>query len=162
MAHSLHPSRLGASTRTPSAAVVDPRGPRFAAAITTIVLAIVLVLYATPEGFVLLVLQTAVFTLGAFVGPRSTPYSIVFRRWVRPRLGPPAELEDVRPLRFAQLLGLAFSLIGLVGLALVPILGVLAVAAALAAAFLNAAFGYCLGCELYLLLRRAVPAASTH
>jgi Domain of unknown function (DUF4395) len=144
------------------AAGVDPRGPRFAAAITSVVLAVVLVLYATRAGFLLLAVQAAVFALGAFRGPLATPYAVAFRRLVRPRLAPPAELEDARPLRFAQLVGLAFSVIGLIGLLVVPLVGVVAVAFALAAAFLNAAFGYCLGCEIYLLLRRAVPAASTH
>jgi Domain of unknown function (DUF4395) len=141
---------------------VDPRGPRVAAGITAVVLAVVLVLYATPVGVVLLGLQAVVFALGAFEGPSATPYSFLFRRLVRPRLAPPAQLEDVRPLRFAQLVGLGFSLIGIVGLLVVPVVGIVAVAFAFAAAFLNAAFGYCLGCEIYLLLRRAVPAASTH
>ena len=137
---------------------VDPRGPRFAAGITTVVLALALVLHATPVGIVLVALQTVVFAFGAFRGPSATPYAAVFRRFVRPRLGPPAELEDTRPLRFAQSVGLGFLVVALIGLALVPLLGVLAIAAAFVAAFLNAVFGYCLGCEVYLLLRRAVPA----
>jgi len=137
---------------------VDPRGPRFAAGITTLVLALVLVLHATVVGFVLLALQTVVFAIGAFRGPSATPYAAVFRRFVRPRLGPPAELEDVGPLRFAQSVGFGFTVVALIGLVFVPLLGVLAIAAAFVAAFLNAVFGYCLGCEVYLLLRRVVPA----
>lgn len=148
-----------AKPRTPSS--VDPRGPRFAATLTTVVLVVVLVLHATVAGVVLLALQSVVFALGAFRGPSATPYSWLFRRVVRPRLAPPVELEDIRPLAFAQAVGLGFAVIGLAGLIFVPVVGVIAVAFALAAAFLNAAFGYCLGCEMYLLLRRRFPATQT-
>ena len=80
---------------------------------------------------------------------------MVFRRLVRPRLAPPAHLEDPRPPRFAQAVGLGFALAGLVGYAAgIPALGGAAVALALAAAFLNAAFGFCLGCEMYLIGKR--------
>ena len=137
-------SALGAA-RSP---VVDPRGLRFAAALTTLVLALVLV---TGNGW-LLAAQALVFALGAV---DQSPYGLLFRRFVRPRLGPPAELEDARPPRFAQVLGLAFALAGVVGFALGSnVVGLTATAAALIAAFLNAAFGICLGCELYLLFRR--------
>ena len=139
----------------PAPPLVDPRAPRLAAALTTVVLAVALL---TGNVWVLLA-QTAVFALG--VRDRS-PYAVLFRRVVRPRLGPPAELEDSRPLRFAQALGLAFAVTALVGVAVgVPALTLVAVAAALAAAFLNAAFGVCLGCEVYLLLRRSPIARYT-
>jgi sterol desaturase/sphingolipid hydroxylase (fatty acid hydroxylase superfamily) len=132
-------------------ALVDPRGPRFGAAVTTVVLAAALL-----TGSVwLLAVQAAVFALGA-VG--RSPYGVVYARLVRPRLRPPAELEDTRPLRFAQLVGLGFTAVALAGLAL-PAVTVVATAFALAAAFLNAAFGICLGCEVYLLLRRATSSA---
>jgi len=147
-----------AAASTTRAVGIDPRGARFAAGITAVVLALTLVLHASAVGVVLLALQTVVFALGAFRGPSATPYATVYRRFVRPRLGPPTELEDVRPLRFAQSVGLGFSVVALIGLAVVPVVGVLAIAAAFVAAFLNAVFGYCLGCEVYLLLRRALPA----
>jgi hypothetical protein len=153
------------TVRSPSRpAEVDPRGPRFAAAITSLVLALVLVLATTWLGPVLLVAQVVVFAIGAFAGPSASPYGHLYRRFVRPRLGPPAELEDVRPLQFAQQVGLGFSLVGVVGLLLAPVVGIVAVSFAFAAAFLNAAFGLCLGCEAYLLIRRARPArlSSTH
>jgi Ca2+/Na+ antiporter len=132
-------------------AVVDPRGLRFAAALTTVVLAAVLL-----TGSVwLLAAQAVVFALS--VADRS-PYGLIFRRLVRPRLGPPAVLEDSRPPRFAQGVGLAFALLGVIGFAAgSTTLGLTATAAALVAAFLNAAFGVCLGCELYLLFRRTSP-----
>jgi Domain of unknown function (DUF4395) len=127
---------------------VDPRGLRFAAALTAVVLATVLL----TGSLWLLAAQALVFGLG--VVDRS-PYGVLFRRVLRPRLGPPAQLEDPRPPRFAQGVGLFFALVGLVAyLAGSTLAGALATGAALAAAFLNAAFGVCLGCELYLLLRR--------
>jgi hypothetical protein len=108
----------------------------------------------TGSGWLLLA-QAAVFGLG--VAQRS-PYVWLFRRAVRPHLGPPAALEDPRPLRFAQGVGLLFSVVALLGVVTgTAILAVGATAAALVAAFLNAAFGICLGCEAYLLLRRLAP-----
>lgn len=131
--------------------MIDPRGPRFTATITTAVLAAALV----TGNVWLLALQVAVFAVAAFAGLRASPYSQLYVRFVRPRIGPPGELEDERPPRFAQAVGLAFGAVGLVSLlAGWTVLFHVAVAAALGAAFLNAAFGYCLGCETYLLIRR--------
>lgn len=130
--------------------MVDPRGQRFAAAVTSVVLAVVLL---TGSGWLLLA-QTVVFAVGAVAGPRVSPYSQAFRVLVRPRLGPPAELEDAAPPRFAQAVGTTFGVIGTAGfLGGVPVLGYLATAFALGAAFLNAAFNYCLGCQMYLAIR---------
>jgi hypothetical protein len=130
---------------------VDPRGPRFGAAITTVVLAIVLL---TGSGW-LLVAQAVVFAIGAVAGLRWAPYGVLYRRLVRPRLAPPAELEAEAPPRFAQGVGLLFAVVGSVGyLAGAPVLGVVATAMALLAAVLNAAFDVCLGCEVHLRLVR--------
>jgi hypothetical protein len=131
---------------------IDPRGPRFAATLTSVVLAAVLL-----SGSVwLLLAQVALFAVGAALGVQRTPYGAAFRRLVRPRLGPPAELEDPAPPRFAQGVGLLVTGIALVAaLAGVPAAVEVGAGLALVAAFLNAAFGLCLGCELYLLLRRA-------
>lgn len=132
--------------------MIDPRGQRFAAAVTTLVLAVALLSDSTW----LLVAQAAAFAAGLLLGPASSPYAWVFRTVVRPRIGPPADLEDAAPPRFAQGCGLAFTVLALLGVALgMPVLTTVAVSAALAAAFLNAAFGVCLGCEIYLRLRRA-------
>ncbi|MEV5356901.1 DUF4395 domain-containing protein [Streptomyces sp. NPDC052693] len=135
---------------------IDARGPRFGAVVTTVVLAVVLV-----TGSVwLLAWQTLAFLLGAAGGVRRSPYGWLFARAVRPRLGPPTAFEAPEPPRFAQAVGLLFAGLGLVGFTLGPEwLGLAATGAALAAAFLNAAFGYCLGCELYLLVRRATVRA---
>ncbi|WP_030277751.1 DUF4395 domain-containing protein [Streptomyces sp. NRRL B-24484] len=131
--------------------LIDPRGPRFAAALTSAVLAAVLI---TGSG-ILLAVQAAVFATGALAGLQRSPYGLLFRVLVRPRLAPPRELEDARPPRFAQAVGLAFALAGtLASLAGADGLFLAATGLALAAAFLNAVFGYCLGCEAYLLLRR--------
>ncbi|MFI6335030.1 DUF4395 domain-containing protein [Streptomyces sp. NPDC050535] len=130
---------------------IDVRGPRFGAAVTAFVLAVVLVT-GSPW---LLAWQTLAFALGAAGGVGRSPYGWLFRKAVRPRIGPPAEFEAPEPPRFAQAVGLAFAVVGLVGYAVGPEwLGLVATSCALAAAFLNAAFGYCLGCEMYLLVRR--------
>ncbi|MEV6667544.1 DUF4395 domain-containing protein [Streptomyces nigra] len=130
---------------------IDARGPRFGAAVTTVVLAVVLV---TGSAW-LLAWQTLAFALGAAGGVGRSPYGVLFRRVVRPRLGPPTAFEAPEPPRFAQAVGLVFAVVGLVGYTLGPQwLGLAATGAALAAAFLNAVFGYCLGCEMYLLVRR--------
>ncbi|WP_169987372.1 DUF4395 domain-containing protein [Microbispora sp. H10836] len=130
---------------------IDPRGPRFGAAVTSLVLAAVLV----TQNPWLLAVQAVVFALGAV---DASPYGLVFRRFVRPRLGPPAETEDAAPPRFAQAVGLGFAMVGLIGFAAgITALALGATAAALLAAFLNAAFGFCLGCETYLLIRRLQP-----
>lgn len=135
---------------------IDARGPRFGAAVTTVVLAVVLV-----TGSVwLLAWQTLAFLLGAAGGVTRSPYGLLFARAVRPRLGPATAFEAPEPPRFAQAVGLVFAGLGLVGYTLGPgWLGLAATGAALAAAFLNAAFGYCLGCEMYLRMRRVTVRA---
>lgn len=131
---------------------VDPRGLRFGAWVTTVVLALVLL---TGNGW-LLAAQALVFLAGAVFGLGHAPYGLVFRAFVRPRLGPPAELEAATPPRFAQAVGAAFAVIGTAGFATGWAgLGLTATALALGAAILNATFGVCLGCEVYLLVRRA-------
>jgi uncharacterized protein DUF4395 len=130
---------------------VDPRGVRFAAAVTTVVLAVVLV---TGSAW-LLAAQVAVFALGAFAGLRFAPYTAAFRLLVAPRIGPSTARDDAAPVRFSQAVGFVFAAIGVLGYAVgIPALGITATALALAAAFLNAAFGFCLGCELYGLIAR--------
>jgi hypothetical protein len=110
---------------------VDPRGPRFSAVLTTVVIAVVLITGWWP----LLAIQTVIFALGAFAGLKYAPYGLVYRYVVAPRLAKTSEREDAAPLRFAQ-------------------------AVALFAAFINAAFNFCLGCEMYLLLKRFTPTTS--
>ena len=139
---------------TPTATQVDPRGPRFGAAVTAVLLAAAIIL-GPGLGLPLLILQTFAFGAGTLLGLRYQPWGWVFRRFVRPRLGPPAELEDERPPRFAQTVGLVFAVVALVGaFAGSPLVFYIATGFALIAAILNSVFDYCLGCELYLLGRR--------
>jgi hypothetical protein len=136
---------------------IDARGPRFGAVITTVVLAVVVVTAGVshPAAGWLLFLQTLVFAVGALAGLRYAPYGFIFRSLVRPRLGPPTKTEAEAPPRFAQGVGMVFAAIGTIGFAAgVPVLGVVFAAFALAAAFLNAAFDFCLGCQMYLLIQR--------
>lgn len=147
--------------------MIDPRGPRFGAAITAVLLLVVVLLgLTTPAGSdvvaralqpaaLLLTLLVALFAWGAFAGIRKHPYGLVYRRLIAPRLAPPTEREHPAPPTFAQLVGLIVTATGLV-LHLLGVPGVLVVAASAAfvAAFLNAVFAYCLGCQLYVLLVR--------
>jgi hypothetical protein len=137
---------------TTNTAQVDVRGPRFTAWVTTVVLvaALVAAAFSWVAAAVILGIQTIVFAIGAWLGPAQHPYGLFFRRLVAPRLGPVTEREPVPPLKFAQLVGLVFAVVGTIGFAAgVPLLGLVATGFALAAAFLNAAFGICLGCQLY-------------
>ena len=113
---------------------LDPRGVRFSAAITTVVLALVLL-----SGSGLLVLaQSVVFAVGAFAGMRFAPYGVVYRHLIAPRLGPPAEREDAAPVRFSQTVGLVFTVVAAAGyVSGLTVLGVVATAAALAAASIS-------------------------
>jgi hypothetical protein len=134
---------------------IDPRGPRFGAVITTVVLAIILLTLPTTIAIVLLAIQTVAFGLGAFVGLHAQPYGIIYRKFVLARIGKPTELEPVEPPQFAQLVGFAFAVVGLIALlAGADLVATIAVGFALAAAFLNAAFNFCLGCEMYLVGKR--------
>ena len=130
---------------------IDARGPRFSASITALVLATALV---TQNKWVL-VAQGLVFLIGATRGPQFTPYGLIFKNVVKPRLNKVAPTEDVRPPKFAQAVGFIFALVGTIGaFAGADVVFTVATGFALAAAFLNAAFNYCLGCEMYLLITR--------
>ncbi|MEV0269048.1 DUF4395 domain-containing protein [Hamadaea sp. NPDC050747] len=133
---------------------LDVRGPRFAAMVTTVVL---IVIALTRSGW-LAAAQAVVFAVGA-LSARHAPYGVLFRVLVAPRLGPPREVEPAEPVRFAQAVGFVFATVAALGfLTGATAVGLVATAFALIAAFLNAAFGLCLGCEAYLLLRRLGPA----
>ena len=149
------------NTNTPDQ--VDVRGPRFAAWVTTAVLVVTLIVSGISPlaAAVILGAQAVIFAIGAVAGPRRHPYGLVFANVVAPRLGPVREREPVAPLKFAQLVGLVFAVLAVAGFASGAFLiGVVATAAALVAAFLNAAFGICLGCQLYPLVVRLKPAPS--
>lgn len=154
---------MSANTGSPVQDQVDVRGPRFVAWVTTAVLIVTLLVstVSVPVAAVVLGLQTVVFAVGAALGPRRHPYGKVFAALIAPRLGPVTEREPVAPLKFAQLVGFVFGAVGTVGFALgAPLVGLIATGFALFAAFLNAAFGICLGCQIYPFVARfrRVPA----
>jgi hypothetical protein len=168
---------MSSSTDAPTPRGIDPRGPRFVAGITSVLLLIDVFLgltgLSTAQGAsgwaiasaslaervldpaFLLLFAIALLFLWGVLSPRTAPWGALYRTAVAPRLKPPTELEDPRPPRFAQGVGLFVATIGLV-LQLLGVPWALTIAAAMAfvAAFLNAAFGLCLGCQLYLLLQR--------
>ncbi len=130
---------------------IDPRGPRLGAVITVVVLAVALV---TASAW-LLAAQVIVFAVGALAGLRYAPYGVLYRRFVRPRLGPPAYTEAEAPPRFAQGMGMVIGALGVICYAAgVTAGGLVFTALALVAAFLNAAFELCLGCQVYLFIQR--------
>lgn len=134
---------------------IDPRGPRFTAGVTLVIFAAVLLTAPSTAAVVLLAVQTAFFAIGAGRGVQFTPTAYVFKKVVRPRLAAPSYTEDAKPPRFAQTVGLVFTVVALVAFATgIDTLGFVFSAFALAAAFLNSVFGFCLGCELYLLGKR--------
>ncbi len=138
---------------------IDPRGPRFGAGITAVLLLVVVFLGtagATAAATILLAALALLFLWGAAAGITRHPWGIVYARLVRPRLAPPAELEDRTPPTFAQGVGFVITAFGVVLQLLgVPYATVVGGALAFVAAFLNSVFGYCLGCQMYLLLVRA-------
>ncbi len=146
---------MTAPSRSVDVPTIDARGPRFAAWVTSGVLAVALL---TGSGW-LVAAQAAVFAVGAVAGLRYAPYGVLFRVLVAPRLGPVGEREPEAPPRFAQFVGLLLALVGAAGyLAGAPVVGAVATGFALVAALLNAVTGFCLGCELYLIVRRVLPA----
>ncbi|MEV6320912.1 DUF4395 domain-containing protein [Nocardia sp. NPDC051787] len=136
---------------------VDVRGPRFTAWVTTGILVLVLLAaaFSAVAAAVLIALQAIAFAIGAAYGPRRHPYGRIYAAFVAPRLTPTGVTEPVAPLRFAQLLGLVFAAASLLGFALgSTVVGAVFAGFALFAAFLNAAFGICLGCQIYPLVAR--------
>ncbi|MBJ7357279.1 DUF4395 domain-containing protein [Nocardioides sp.] len=151
------PSNVGVAA--PSArAGIDPRGPQFVAALTAVTVAAALLL-PPAAGVVLAAVQAALFAVGATRGVQHTPQAWLFRTLVRPRLAPPPELEDPAPPRFAQAVGLVFTVVAVIGFAAgATLVAQIALGLALVASVLNAVFRFCLGCEMYLLIKRLAPA----
>lgn len=145
-------------TAAPAIAGIDPRGPRFTASVTLVVFAVALLLSdaAPTVAAVITGVQAVLFAIGATLGVQKTPTGLLFRSLVRPRLSAPDHLEDPAPPRFAQAVGLVFAVVATIGFATgAVLLGQIAAGLAFVAAFLNAVFAFCLGCEMYLLILRA-------
>jgi hypothetical protein len=152
------PSKQGLVAK-PGQPGIDPRGPRFGAGITAVLLLVVIGLSLgglTAAALVLFAIITVLFAWGAFAGVARHPYGLFFKAVIRPRLAAPSHLEDPKPPTFAQGVGFVITLVGLV-LALlgVPLALVIVPGLAFIAAFLNSVFDYCFGCQIYLLLVRA-------
>ncbi len=146
------------STPSRPAKGIDPRGPRVTAGVTGLVVLVVVALGLvglTTAATILLAAQAVVFLAAALLGSGRHPYGFVFKRLIRPRVAAPIELEDPAPPTFSQGVGFVVVALG-IGLQLlgVPYAVVVAAAAAFVVAFLNSVFGYCVGCQIYLLLAR--------
>jgi hypothetical protein len=91
-----------------------------------------------------------------------SPYGFIYSKLIKPRLRGDIPAEDVRPPQFAQLVGFLFAITATILYDLgLETAGLIVVGFALAAAFLNAAFNFCLGCEVYLLIARAKSALTS-
>ncbi|MFO7243807.1 MAG: DUF4395 domain-containing protein [Actinomycetes bacterium] len=140
---------------------IDPRGYRFGAAVTLVVAVVAVVLGAGLAGVIAMSVLALLFLPGATVGPQATLQSAIFKALIRPRIGAPKETESFRPPRFAQQMGLGFSLLAVVfGAVSLPVLFYVFAGFVVAASFLNSVFGFCLGCEIYLLIKRATTRAA--
>jgi hypothetical protein len=117
-------------------------------------LVLIAVLYF--ESIELLIFQTLMWAIGATFGPQKSPYGWIFKSLIKPRLKKVGDLENVKPPQFAQFVGFIFGVVGITGFVIgsTPLF-LIATAFALAAAFLNSVFNFCLGCEMYLLLVKA-------
>lgn len=134
---------------------IDPRAPRIGAAITSILslAGFVLVQLNVQLGLLFLGLTFLLFVWGVFF-PATHPYGIIFRL-IRPSIGPPEYLEDPRPPKFAQQVGLSVSTLGVLIAVVNPAMGVLVgLGVVFVASALNAYFDFCLGCVMYLRIRR--------
>lgn len=140
---------------------IDPRGYRFGALVTFAIALAALILGSTSAGVILMAVLTAMFLPGATVGPQVTVQSFLFRTFIRPRISPPTETESFRPPRFAQQMGLVMAGAALIfGLAHVTVGFFVFAGLVTVASFLNGVFGFCAGCEIYLLLKRATTKAA--
>ena len=147
----------GATATLPAARMIDPRGHRFGAA-TSALLLIVAFLVNAP---ILVFLALLSIGISAAFGLRYSIYGIIWRRIVRlARLGP-TELEHEYPPRFAQVLGSTVLTLGLVAFLVgLPVVGWGCALAVAALQSLLGITGYCLGCRLYF-LRWWVPGLVT-
>lgn len=134
---------------------IDPRGPRLGAVVPLVLSASAIVLGLGTPALVVLAVLAVLFAPGAIIGPQATLQGWIFRKVIRPRLQAPKETESFRPPRFAQQVGLVFTIAAIAfGLAGSAVGFFVFAGFVLAASFLNAVFNFCLGCEMYLLFKR--------
>jgi len=143
---------MSLGTKNKSVPLIDARGPRYTAALTTIVLSAAII----TESNLIIGFQFVVFLSAVIFGLRRSIYGFLYRNLIQPKLKGPVPIEYESAPRFAQLIGALFALTALIGgLTGNTTVFLIATGFALAAAFLNAAFGFCLGCQIYLLILRA-------
>ena len=115
----------------------------------------VLALALITESSYVIGFQFAVFLSAVLFGLRRSIYGFIYRGLIQPRLSGPVPSEDQRAPRFAQFIGALFAFVALLGgVSGNSAVFLIATSFALGAAFLNAAFGFCLGCQIYLILVR--------
>lgn len=138
---------------------LDPRGVRFGAAVSLLVALVAVVLGPTLAGLLVTAALALLFVPGAIWGPQSTVQAALFKTFIRPRLNAPTETESSLPPRFAQQVGLVCAGVALVfGLVGLPVGFFVGAGFVVVASFLNAVFGLCLGCEVYVGFKRLVAA----
>ena len=138
----------GATATLPKARMIDPRGHRFGAGVSAILL---IAAFLADAPWLVVVVLLSIGVSAAF-GLRYSIYGAIWRRIVRiAKLGP-TEPEHEYPPRFAQVLGSTALILSLLAFALgVPTLGWLFALAVAGLQTLLAVTGYCLGCRLYFL-----------
>ncbi len=130
---------------------IDPRGPRF----NQSVLALGLLLGFVLQAWIVAPVFAVVLFLGAAFGPAYGPFLRLYVEAIKPRLGPPKELEDPRPPRFAATVGVIFLSAATISfVAGATTLGWVLSLIVAGLAGLSAATGICVGCEIYLVAAR--------
>jgi hypothetical protein len=137
-----------AAAHLPPARKIDPRGHRFGAGVSAILL-IVATVTQTPWLVALVLLSIGV---SAAFGLKYSIYGAIWRRIVKVAKLGPAEPEHEYPPRFAQVLGSVALTLSLIAFALgAATLGWVFALAVAGLQTLLAVTGYCLGCRLYFL-----------
>ena len=138
----------GATSGLPPAGRIDPRGHRFGAGLSAVLL---VVAYLVNAPWLVAVALASIGVSAAF-GLRYSIYGAIWRRIVKIVGLGPTEPEHEYPPRFAQMLGSIVLIVGLIGFVVgAPIVGWGAAFAVAGLQTLLAVTGYCLGCRLYFL-----------
>ena len=137
-----------AAARLPKARMIDPRGHRFGAGVSAILL---IVAFLTGTTWLVALVFASIGVSAAF-GLRYSIYGVIWRQIVKVAGLGPTEPEHEYPPRFAQVLGSVALILSLLAFALgAPVLGWFFALAVAGLQTLLATTGYCLGCRLYFL-----------
>ncbi len=136
------------SLLTPPARRVDPRGQRFGAGFSAVILVAAWLIDQPVVVGLVAIAMLASATFGTQFWILGKPWPLIRRSL---RLGS-VEPEHEYPPRFAQAMGVTFLALGLLLIAVrLQPLGWLLIGAVLALQTLLAVTGFCLGCRLYFL-----------